>query len=144
MLTRIRKELVSLENEAPEGCTANPEGDDLRNWKARIHGPPDTPYEQGIYDLQITLPENYPFTPPTVKFVTPIFHPNIAPKSGSICLDILKDKWAPILTLAKTILSIRSLLADPNADDPLNSEAAALYKSNRQQFNQKVREMIRT
>ena len=104
-------------------------------------GPTQSPYEGGVFFLDIHFPPDYPFKPPrglffvllffellsetfsplkTVTFTTRVYHPNIS-TTGAICLDILKpDKWSPALTLAKLILSISSLLTDPNADDPLN------------------------
>ena len=74
--------------------------------------------------LEVNIPNNYPYEPPVFKFITKIFHPNID-EHGEICLDILKkDKWSPSLTINKAVISISSLLTDPNEDDPLNSKAA--------------------
>jgi ubiquitin-conjugating enzyme (huntingtin interacting protein 2) len=66
--------------------------DDLTELKGRIFGPPETPYEGGIFFLEILIPETYPFSPPKVRFVTKIWHPNISSVTGAICLDILKDQ----------------------------------------------------
>ena len=94
--------MADLEKEPIPGCTAQPvdEGKDLTHWKATINGPPDSPYHGGVFKLDITFPREYPFRPPQVKAETRIFHPNISAQGG-ICLDILKDNWAPSLTISK-------------------------------------------
>ena len=96
-------------------------------------GPKDSPYEGGVFILHIDFPNNYPFKPPQITFKTKIFHPNISP-SGSICLDILQSQWSPALTICKTLLSISSLLTDPNPDDPLDAAAGKLYKYDIEEF----------
>ena len=110
-------------------------------WDAPIHGPENPPYEGGVFKLKLDFPTNYPFIAPTVKFVTKIYHPNID-NSGSICLDILKDQWSPALQVGQILLSISSLLADPNADDPLVTTIANLYRSNKEEYNKKVKEHV--
>ena len=108
-------------------------------WDAVIFGPEGTPYENGLFRLSIDIPGKYPFVPPLIKFITKVYHPNIN-TNGLICLDILKNQWSPALGLSKTILSIVSLMADPNPDDPFNAEAANLYNNNRIKFDQIARE----
>jgi ubiquitin-conjugating enzyme (huntingtin interacting protein 2) len=119
----------------------NEEGDviDIENmfhWKGFINGPSGTPYEGGRFDVDITIPNNYPYSPPSMKFITPIYHPNI--KQGMICLNILKSPpggdWAASLTLGQVMLSVHELLSDPNPSDPLNAEAANLYKKDREAY----------
>ena len=99
--------------------------------------------ENGKFILSIKINSNqYPHIPPKVKFVSNIFHPNIHPNTGEICLDILKENWTPVLIIYKLCLSIISFLNDPNTDSPMNSEAANLYNHNRNSYNNKVREFI--
>ena len=113
---------------------------DYTKWEATIIGPDDTPYKGGIFHLDISIPSNYPFKPPSVTFKTRIYHPNIN-SSGEICIDILKSNWSPALTLDKVLLSIVALLGNPNADDPLDAESAKLYKTNRLEYNNTAQEM---
>jgi len=116
------------------GTTAFPISEDLREWKACIKGPDDTPYSEGNFELSIVFPDNYPFDPPKITFNTRIFHPNISP-DGKICVDILKDNWAPSLTILKVILSILSLLSSPNPNDPLVPEIAKIFIKSRSEFD---------
>lgn len=129
-LKRLEKELRELANDPPSNCSAGPVGDDLFHWQATIMGPEDSPYQNGVYMLNIHFPADYPFKPPKVNFTTKIYHCNIN-SSGSICLDILKDQWSPALTISKVLLSICSLLTDCNPDDPLVTDIAQLYRKNR-------------
>ena len=139
-LPRIKKELQNLNNDPPAGCSAGPinEGD-LFKWRATIMGPPDSPYHNGLFFLNIFFPEDYPFKAPIIKFNTRIYHPNIN-SSGGICLDILKDQWSPALTISKVLISISSLLTDPNPDDPLVPDIAHLYTNNREIYDKTARE----
>ena len=98
-------------------------------------GPSDSPYSGGVFFVTITFPPDYPFKPPKVQFQTKVYHPNIN-SQGSICLDILKEQWSPALTISKVLLSICSLLTDPNPDDPLVPEIAQYYKGDRQRYEE--------
>ena len=102
-------------------------------------GPEDSPYAGGVYFLNIQFPADYPFKPPRVQFTTRIYHCNVN-SNGGICLDILKDQWSPALTTSKVLLSICSLLNDPNPDDPLVPEIATLLKSDRKKHDNTARE----
>lgn len=136
---RIQKELTDIQKNPPCNCSAGPKADNLYEWEAFMVGPEDTPYAGGMFFLDITFPNDYPLTAPTVKFRTKIYHCNIN-SSGSICLDILKGKWTPALTIGKVLLSISSLLEDPNPDDPLASDVASKYKSDRAGHDREARE----
>lgn len=103
---------------------------DLMCWEGFVFGPIGSPYEGGVFKIIIMFPKDYPFKPPRIMFKTPIYHPNIS-STGAICLDILKEMWSPALSLSKVLLSLVSLLTDPNPDDPLSLEAAHIYKINR-------------
>lgn len=139
-IKRISKELSDLIREPLQNCSAYPvANNNLLIWKAIIKGPSDTPYENGIFHLNVQFPENYPFKPPKVKFITKIYHCNINSKGG-ICLDILKNEWSPALTISKILLSISSLLNEPNPDDPLAPDIARLYKKNKKEHDRIARE----
>ncbi|KAL0214575.1 hypothetical protein P9112_006759 [Eukaryota sp. TZLM1-RC] len=141
-LRRITRELSDLQKDPPVNCSAGPVGDDMFRWQATIMGPPESPYDGGVFFLNITFPSDYPFKPPRVTFTTRIYHPNIN-ANGSICLDILKEQWSPALTISKVLLSICSLLTDPNPDDPLVPEIARIYRENRSEYIQRAREHTR-
>ena len=134
-LKRIRKELEEIQTDTPFNCSAGPVDDNLYKWEATLIGPEGTPYEGGIFKVSIRFPDEYPFEPPKVKFVTKIYHCNVN-SNGAICLDILKDQWSPALTISKILLSICSLMDDPNPDDPLMPEIAELYKNNIEKHNE--------
>lgn len=131
---RLNKELKKLTTSPPDNCSAGMVDDDLHHWRATIIGPTESPYEGGIFILDIHFPMNYPFKPPKCNFITKIYHPNIN-SAGSICVDILKDNWSPALTISKVLLSICSLLTDPNPDDPLEPAIAREYVDKRNDFN---------
>ncbi|XP_061692314.1 ubiquitin-conjugating enzyme E2 D4-like [Syngnathoides biaculeatus] len=138
-LKRIKKELMDLQRDPPASCSAGPVGDDMFHWQATITGPNDSPYHGGVFFLSVHFPTDYPFKPPKVAFTTKIYHPNIN-SNGSICLDILRSQWSPALTVSKVLLSICSLLCDPNPDDPLVPDIAHTYKSDRQKYNEVAKE----
>ena len=138
-LRRITRELKDLKDDPPTNCSAGPKGEDMFRWDGMIMGPADSPYSGGVFQLSILFPVDYPFKPPTVSFTTKIYHPNVN-AGGLICLDILKTSWSPALTISKVLLSICSLLTDPNPNDPLVPEIAHLYKTDKVAYEANARE----
>jgi ubiquitin-conjugating enzyme E2 D/E len=137
---RIQKELRDFNADPPSGCSAGPQDEnDIFKWQGMITGPDGSPYAGGVYFLNIHFPTDYPFKPPKFTFVTRIYHPNIN-SNGSICVSILKEEWSPALTISKVLLSISSLLTEPNPDDPLVPEIAHQLKTNKQNYEQVARE----
>lgn len=130
---RLQREILDLQKNPPANCSAGPKDDNLYNWSAQIYGPEGTPYYGGIFNLNILFPADYPFKPPKINFVTKVYHPNIS-STGSICLDILKEKWSPALTISKVLLSICSLMDEPNPNDPLVPDIANEYKTDKQKY----------
>ncbi len=151
-LKRLMKDLKELQSGTYTHFSATPrvtqevttegtvdEATDWFKWDAVIFGPSDTPYEGGIFKLQIDIPTQYPYRAPSCMFLTKVYHPNIG-ASGLICLDILKTQWSPALGITKTLLSILSLLSDPNPSDPYNPEAGKLYMRDKTAFDIVARE----
>lgn len=138
---RINKELSELGLDPLAGCSVlGPVGDDLFHWHAQLAGPPGSPYESGVFWIDITIPEDYPFRPPKVLFMTPIFHPNIN-SGGLVCMDVLNTNWSPALTISKILMCVQSLMCDPNADDSLVRQVASLCKLDRAMYDAAAREM---
>ncbi|EEQ99887.1 ubiquitin-conjugating enzyme E2-25 kDa, putative [Perkinsus marinus ATCC 50983] len=122
---RLNKELDDIRSQSEESSiNADIVGDDLTHWKGHLDGPPATPYEGGHFVIDITIPADYPYTPPKMKFDTKIWHPNISSQTGAICLDVLGKEWSPALTIRTALLSIQALLSCAEPDDPQDAEVA--------------------
>lgn len=143
--SRLKKELQMLSRDPPFGVSCWQKGDSMTCLEAKIQGAKDTPYEGGIFKLEITIPDRYPFEPPGVKFITKIYHPNID-TAGRICLDILKHppqgSWKPIQNISSVLTSIQLLLAEPNPDDGLMADISKQYKHNRPLFMQLAQDWV--
>lgn len=112
---------------------------DLFTWEAYLTAPESSAYNGGVFKLLITFTNEYPYKPPKITFKTPIYHPNIN-SSGMICIDILAKEWSPALTLNSVLISLLTLLDDPNADDPLRPEVADIYKTNKEEYRLRCQE----
>lgn len=124
---RIQKETERLTNDPVIGISACADPANQRYFHIQIAGPVSSPYEGGIFQLELFLPDDYPMCPPKVRFLTKIYHPNVD-RLGRICLDILKDKWSPALQIRSVLLSIQALMSCPNPDDPLDPQIARHWK----------------
>eukprot|EP00933_Yihiella_yeosuensis_P045263 TRINITY_DN40619_c0_g1_i1.p1 TRINITY_DN40619_c0_g1~~TRINITY_DN40619_c0_g1_i1.p1 ORF type:complete len:275 (+),score=58.31 TRINITY_DN40619_c0_g1_i1:124-825(+) len=153
MHRRLQKEMPILRSKTlvqdglaiEESSEKEPKPGQDVSFVALLAGPRDSPYEGGVFKLKISVSARYPLEPPKMHFQTRIFHPNVGQghTPGAICLDILrKEAWSPALTLERTLLSIASLMADPNPASPMDAEAGRLFKKDRKAYDQKVREWV--
>lgn len=139
LIKRLLNEHADILKNPVTNCSAGPIKDkEMTHWHATIFGPEGTPYHQGVFELDIMFPDEYPFKPPKIYFITPIYHCNIS-SNGGICLDILKDNWSPALNISNLLLSICSLLAEPNPKDPLVPEIADLLQKSKETHDMNAR-----
>ncbi|XP_074833790.1 ubiquitin-conjugating enzyme E2 T isoform X2 [Carettochelys insculpta] len=135
--SRLKRELHLLTTEPPPGITCWQNKNRMDDLQAQILGGANTPYEKGVFNLEIIVPERYPFEPPKIRFLTPIYHPNID-SAGRICLDVLrlppKGAWRPSLNISTLLTSIQLLMCEPNPDDPLMADISSEYKYNKEVF----------
>lgn len=158
---RLLKEVRDVQRDTHgSGVSASLVGESMTHMKGRIEGPPDSPYEGGVFVVDIQIPGEYPFEPPKMQFDTRIWHPNMcvaargparepirsstpahppprrrsSSQTGAICLDILKDQWSPALTVKTALMSVRALLTAAEPDDPQDAEVARQYKTDPAQF----------
>lgn len=124
---RLQHELMTLMTAGDKGVSAFPTDENIFSWIGTINGAHGTVYEGLTYKLKLDFPSNYPYNAPTVYFTTPCFHPNVD-EHGNICLDILRDKWTALYDVRTLLLSLQSLLSEPNINSPLNTHAARLWK----------------
>lgn len=141
---RLVRELREVAEDGGSGVSARPKGDNISHLFGSIQGPGDTPYEGGIFEVDITVPNDYPFEPPKMKFVTKVWHPNVSSQTGAICLDILKDQWSPAMTLRTALLSVQALLSSPEPNDPQDAQVAKQYLVNRREFDEQARSWTNT
>ncbi len=143
--SRIYKEIEDIYINPPDYISAGPINDnDIFHWEAVITGPEETDYKDGVFLLDIAIPPQYPYKPPTIKFKTKIWHPNINPDNGNICITTLKEKfWNPSMTISDILYTIMLLFYKPNFKDPLNSAARNEYRDNPQKYKEKVKKWVK-
>lgn len=159
---RLIRDFKRLSTDPPGGISGAPCADNLMVWNAVIFGPgeayrlgsdlnladipytpciADTPFEDGTFKLILTFDESYPNKPPTVKFLSKMFHPNVY-ANGELCLDILQNRWSPTYDVSAILTSVQSLLHDPNPNSPANAEAASLYRENMKEYVRRVKATV--
>ncbi|KAI9208638.1 putative ubiquitin-conjugating enzyme e2-16 kda [Polychytrium aggregatum] len=137
---RIQKELVDLNKNPIEFAHAGPIDDNLFHWEGHLMGPRKSPYSGGIFRLKIEFPQEFPFKPPQVKFITKTYHPNID-DDGSVCIALLKsDVWKPASRVSDILLSLHLILETPNPDDALQGTIAEQYKTDFSKFEKTAKE----
>eukprot|EP01135_Chromosphaera_perkinsii_P005429 Nk52_evm4s349 gene=Nk52_evmTU4s349 len=155
-LKRLMTEYKELTLSAPEGIIAGPISEDnFFEWEALISGPGGSPYEGGLFSAILKFPHDYPLSPPTMKFTCKMYHPNIY-ADGRVCISILhppgddphgyelsSERWSPVQSVEKILLSVVSMLAEPNDESGANIDASKMYRENRSQFDNIVRDCVK-
>ncbi|MCJ1453984.1 Ubiquitin-conjugating enzyme E2 7 [Mycoblastus sanguinarius] len=153
---RLFHEYKNLTSSPPDGITAGPVNeDDIFLWEALIQGPEGTPFEGGIFPAELKFPKDYPLNPPSMRFLGEVWHPNVYP-TGLVCISILhapgddphhyekaSERWSPIQSVEKILISVMSMLAEPNDESPANIEAAKMWRDRREEFERVVRDGVR-
>ncbi|TEB22480.1 ubiquitin conjugating enzyme [Coprinellus micaceus] len=154
----LRRQLAELTKKPVEGFSAGlVDESNLYEWEVMIIGPPDTLYEGGFFKARLSFPPEFPLQPPKMKFITPMWHPNIY-ADGSVCISILHapgedqygyedagERWMPVHTVESILLSVISLLSSekPNLDSPANVDAAKEVRTEFDAYKKKVRRLVR-
>uniref|UniRef100_A0A0N5ASQ7 Ubiquitin-conjugating enzyme E2 G2 n=1 Tax=Syphacia muris TaxID=451379 RepID=A0A0N5ASQ7_9BILA len=155
-LKRLMAEYKQLTLNPPEGIIAGPiDEDNFFEWECLITGPEDTCFENGVFPAKITFPQDYPLSPPKMQFTCDLFHPNIYP-DGRVCISILHapgddptgyessaERWSPVQSVEKILLSVVSMLAEPNDESAANVNAAKMWREDREQFEQIADNLVR-
>ncbi|GAN01029.1 ubiquitin-conjugating enzyme [Mucor ambiguus] len=147
---------IELTLNAPEGITAGPvDENNFFEWEALIAGPEGTPFEGGLFPATLTFPKDYPLSPPTMRFTCDFFHPNVY-QNGTVCISILhppgddpnmyessSERWSPVQSVEKILLSVVSMLAEPNDESGANIDACKIWRTDRERYNEIVAENAR-
>jgi len=156
-LKRLAQEFRDLTNNGADCLVAGPiHPDSMFTWEAVIEGPEGTPYEGGCFSAKITFPQDYPLSPPVMTFTSAMWHPNVY-TNGEVCCSILhspndptyssyelaSEQWSPVQSVEKILLSVISMLAEPNDQSPANVDAAKQWRQDREGFNRRVDDCVR-
>lgn len=155
-LRRLMAEYKQLILDPPDGITAGPiDEENFFEWEAVIIGPEGTSFEGGVFFARLSFPPDYPLSPPSMRFTSEIYHPNIYP-DGQVCISILhapgndpmgyeksSERWSPVQGVEKVLLSVISMLAEPNSESPANVDAAKMWRQDRIEFNKITERIVR-
>ncbi|CAJ0963850.1 unnamed protein product, partial [Mesorhabditis belari] len=154
-LRALALELKGLQSSPVEGFTINTNDDNLFIWTVGIFGPPHTLYQGGYFKAVIRFPPNYPYSPPSVKFLTKVWHPNVY-ENGDLCISILHppiddpqsgelacERWNPTQSVRTILLSVISLLNEPNTSSPANVDASVMYRKWKEGVDDQYAQMIK-
>lgn len=143
-LRRLRKELDEVASFGVRDVkSVAPLGDNLLEWRVKFYGPEDSPYEGGLFSMDISFPTSYPFKAPTVRFRTCIYHPSVCRSSGKICSEMLSDTWSPNKDVKYVIKSVQEVLSNPTSTSPIDHEVARQYSRSPKEFARTAREWTR-
>ena len=154
--SRLKKELSDLVKDSGDsGVGATPINDNILHLTGSLKGPDGTPYDGGTFLVDIVIPQQYPFEPPKMKFTTPVWHPNIH-EDGKVCISILhapgedatgyeksEERWSPVQSIEKVLISVLSMLAEPNDESPANVDAAKMWRDDRAMFHKKCLDNVK-
>ena len=138
------QEFLSLQKSPLDYCTFELVDDDILEWRAHLSGPAGTPYSAGTFALSLAFPPTYPFKPPEVAFLTPVYHPNVKTGTGEICSDLLGgDGWGPTLNVRHVMGTIRDALERPSGDSPLEPDIALQLSERPREFERRAAKFTR-
>jgi len=153
----LRRQLVELAKNPPDGVSVGLVDDsNVFEWEVMLVGPPNTLFEEGFFKATLTFPSDFPNMPPVMKFKSDMWHPNVY-EDGTVCISILhppgedqfneqesaEERWRPVLGVEQIIISVLSMLSDPNGDSPANIDAAVMFRENKAEFKKRVRRCVR-
>jgi len=141
IIRRVSKELKELTEEPLEGISVLVNDKDITDVQSVVEGPAGTPYAGGHFRIKLSLPKDFPHSPPRGYFLTRIFHPNVAPTSGEICVNTLKKDWKPEFGIRHILLTVKCLLIVPNAESALNEEAGKLLLEQYDEYAKRAKMM---
>jgi len=150
----LKKQLKELKTHPVEGFTVDLKDDNIMDWHVYILGPPDTAYEGGIFRTSMTFPSEYPTQPPKLKFLSEFWHPNVY-VDGTVCISILhppiddptsgeriEERWSPAQSVETILLSVISLLSDPNISSPANVDASVEFRNKPQVYRERIKKLV--
>jgi ubiquitin-conjugating enzyme E2 R len=151
----LQNQLKKIQTDPVEGFTVDLADDsNLYEWKIYVEGPKDSPYEGGIFEMLMVFPNDYPMSPPTLKFVSEFWHPNVY-SDGRVCISILhppgrdemsgerpEERWLPTQGVTSVVLSVMSMFADPNFSSPANVDASVECRRNPAAYKARIRTLV--
>jgi ubiquitin-protein ligase len=111
-----------------------PSETDITTWHVTIIGAKNTPYSNGKFNIQFQFPEEYPFRPPFIRYLTQIYHPNVKSDTGEICASLINDEWGPTLNVRTCIDIVKNMMKDPSSDNPLEESIAVILRDKPSEF----------
>jgi len=154
-VSAIARDFKGIRDDPIEGIFCElPDENNIFEWRVYIEGPKDTPYEGGIFQAKLSFPQDYPMSPPGMQMITEFWHPNVY-YDGRVCISILhppgedetsgerpEERWRPCQTVSTVLISVISLLSDPNISSPANVDSSVEWRSDREKFNVRVAKLV--
>lgn len=155
----VSAELKTLIRRPVPGFRVEPDESNLMEWTVWIAGPPDTPYEKGQFKSRLVFPSDYPCSPPILTIVSEFWHPNVYP-DGKVCISILHPpgpdemnkaetammRWLPTHSIDKILLSVISMIADPDPTDsgaPANVDALVEFRKSKAKYRERIASIVK-